>query len=155
MSNFQKSNFNPQKHNLYHPKYPEKYKGDINKIISRSSYESRFYRWCDENPAVISWASEPFSIPYKDYTGKKRNYYPDVWFQCIDKEENKKTYLIEIKPYKETIPPKNHKRKKQSTLLYEQKTWETNKRKWNAARNLCKLKGWEFLLITEKQLFNK
>jgi hypothetical protein len=40
-----------------------------------------------------------------------------------------KTYMIEIKPLKETIPPVPNKRKRTKTVLYEQKTWETNCRK--------------------------
>lgn len=38
------------------PKNPEKYVGDVNNIISRSSWETKFMNWCDQNPAVIKCA---------------------------------------------------------------------------------------------------
>ena len=149
------NNFDPNKHTLYKPVNPEKYKGDINKIVSRSSYEWNFYRWLDFNSNVISWISEPIGIPYIDYTGKQRRYFPDVIFKCKTPEGNEKTYVIEIKPVKETVPPIVNRRKRHKTILYEKQTWETNIRKWNAAKQYCKLKGWEFKLITEKEIFGR
>lgn len=146
--------FDPKKHSKFNPMNPEKYKGDINKIISRSSYEWNFYRWLDSNDNVILWVTEPVGIPYIDYTGKMRNYFPDVVFQCKSQAGDLKTYMVEIKPYKETIEPKPTKRKQKKTILYEQKTWETNKRKWLSARKYCEVKGWIFKLITERELFN-
>lgn len=151
---YMNNQFNPNKHSKYNPANPEKYKGDITKIISRSSYEWNFYRWCDTNPNVISWVSEPIPIPYVDYTGKQRNYFPDVIFQCKTPAGTTKVYVVEIKPYKETVPPVVNKRKKQKTLLYEKQTWETNCRKWGAAKKYCSLKGWEFKIITENELFS-
>jgi hypothetical protein len=45
-----------------------------------------------------------------------------------------------------------NRRKKPKTLLQEKQTWETNIRKWAAAKRYCKMKGWEFKLITENEL---
>jgi hypothetical protein len=73
--------------------------------------------------------SEPIGINYIDYTGKSRRYFPDFLFTYKDNDNNKKTILVEVKPYKETNAPKSTKRKKKSTLIKEQQTWETNKRK--------------------------
>lgn len=145
--------FDPNKHNRYNPQNPEKYKGDLNKIISRSSYEWNFYRWLDHNENVLGWVTEPIPIPYIDFTGKKRNYFPDVVFQCRTPDGGIKIYMVEIKPYKETIEPVVNRRKRAKTILHEKQTWETNKRKWASAKNYCKLKGWEFKIITEKELF--
>lgn len=147
--------FDSNKHNKYKPLNPEKYKGDVEKIISRSSYEWNFYRWLDSNENVLSWVTEPIGIPYVDYTHKKRNYFPDVVFKCKTPSGGSKIYMIEIKPYKETIPPVVNKRKKQKTLIYEKQTWETNCRKWEAAKRYCNLKGWEFKIITENELFGQ
>ena len=61
--------------------------------------------------------------------------------------------MIEIKPYKETIEPIVNKRKAKKTILYEKKTWETNKRKWSAAKAYCDRKGWKFKIVTEKDIF--
>ena len=149
---YMNNQYDPKRHNLYKPMNPEKYTGDVNKIVSRSSYEWTFYRWLDSNQNVLKWASEPLAVPYIDYTGKQRKYYPDVIFQCLTPSGGTKTYMIEIKPFKETIPPVANKRKRTKTILYEQKTWETNCRKWAMAKKYCAMKGWEFKLITEKEL---
>ena len=42
----------------YKPNYPNKYKGDANNIICRSSWERRFCSWCDLNENIIEWGSE-------------------------------------------------------------------------------------------------
>lgn len=155
---WQHNNFNPKSgHTLYRPRNPEKYIGDVDKIISRSSYESKFYRWCDNNENVIKWITEPFHITYIDIDykcggTKQRKYFPDVLFQCKT-SQGIETYLVEIKPYKETQPPKQNKRKNKKTQLYEQRTWNTNSRKWAAAKNFCKQKGWHFNIVTERELF--
>jgi hypothetical protein len=31
-------------------------------------------------------------------------------------------------------------------------TWGVNEAKWNAAKELCSHKGWEFRILTEKEL---
>ena len=48
----------------YRPKYPQKYQGNHNNIICRSSWERKFCRYCDLNNNIIAWASEEISIPY-------------------------------------------------------------------------------------------
>ncbi|HAT66597.1 MAG TPA: hypothetical protein DCS66_18715 [Flavobacteriaceae bacterium] len=63
-----------------------------------------------------------------------------------------KTYLIEIKPSKQTIPPVPKKSKKKTTMIYEQKTYVQNKAKWAAAEKWAKKKGVEFKILTEKEL---
>ena len=38
----------------------------------RSSWEHSFMRFCDENPAVLQWASEAIHIPYQNpFTSKQ------------------------------------------------------------------------------------
>ena len=41
----------------YKPKNPQKYQGNPNNIICRSSWERKFCVWCDVNKNIISWAS--------------------------------------------------------------------------------------------------
>lgn len=123
--------------------------------VYRSSWELKFFRWCDLNPNVVKWYSENVVIPYQiGKTGKPRRYIVDnvVHFR-IGNDITK--YLVEIKPYSQTIPPKPHGNKKRSTILYEQYTYAKNKSKWLAAEQWCKKKGYKFLILTEKQLFNK
>lgn len=141
------------KHSIYTPINIEKYKGKGD-IICRSSYEVKFCRWLDVNENVLEWSSESVEIEYYDLVKmKKRRYYPDFYMKAKDKDGKIKKYIIEIKPSKETKPPRLAGRKKKDTLLNEQKVWETNQAKWKAALNWCNKWGFEFKLITEKQLF--
>ena len=76
----------------YKPSNPEKYKGNYNNIICRSSWERKFCRWCDLNENVISWGSEEFFIPYvSPIDNKVHRYYPDFIIQV--KESNEKIKL--------------------------------------------------------------
>jgi hypothetical protein len=61
-------------------------------------------------------------------------------------------YLIEIKPKSQTIAPVPSKRKKQSTMLYEQIAFAKNTAKWKAAEQFCEAKGYKFQILTEEEL---
>ena len=61
-----------------------------------------------------------------------------------------KSYLVEIKPYAQTQPPKESKRKKKTTILYEKITYAVNQAKWDAARQYATKKKMEFLNRTKK-----
>ena len=37
-------------------------------------------------------------------------------------------------------------------MIYEQRTWVINQAKWEAARKWAEKKGYEFLILTEKEL---
>lgn len=137
----------------YKPINTFKYIGDINDIVYRSSYELKFMKFCDLNESIIKWSSECLTIPYKSVDNKVHKYIPDFLIEIKDINNDIKKYLIEVKPYKQTIPPfKGRKRKK--TILEESLIYEKNVSKWNAAREFCKLNGLNFLLITEKELYN-
>tara|TARA_B110000495_G_scaffold145319_1_gene128242 strand:- start:3781 stop:4239 length:459 start_codon:yes stop_codon:yes gene_type:complete len=121
----------------------------------RSSWELKFFRWCDLNQNIIEWNSENVIIPYRiGGTGKPRRYIVDNTVSL--KKGNKIIkYLVEIKPYAQTQPPKPHGNKKRSTIIYEQYSYAKNISKWKAAKQWCKKNGYEFLILTEKELFNK
>ena len=59
--------------------------------------------------------------------------------------------MIEVKPFKQTKPPRKRKKVTQS-YLYECKTYATNQAKWEAADEWCKDKRIEFKIITEREL---
>jgi hypothetical protein len=61
-------------------------------------------------------------------------------------------YLVEVKPSKQTIPPKPRKNSK--SFLFESLAYSVNTQKWTAAQEWCKKKGYEFLIFTEKHLKN-
>ena len=64
---------------LYTITNPEKYVGK-NQPRYRSGWEHSFMRFCDNNKAVLQWASESIAIPYKNpITGKNSMYVPDFF----------------------------------------------------------------------------
>jgi len=135
----------------FKPENPQKYLGDPANIIYRSRLELVFCSFCDRSKNIISWASEEFSIPYRSpIDGRYHRYYPDFFIIKKTPEGNEKKVVIEIKPEVRTKPPKQEKNKRR--YLYEIKTWGVNSAKWKAAQEFCKNQGWEFQIITEKEL---
>jgi hypothetical protein len=136
----------------YKPSYPTKYKGDANNIICRSSWERRFCYWCDHNENILEWGSEEFWIPYiSPIDNRVHRYYPDFIIKVKEKTGKIKTYVIEVKPKKQTIKPKPKSRVTKS-FMYEAKTYAVNQAKWKAADEFCKDRLIEFKVITEDEL---
>ena len=136
----------------YYPSFPKKYKGDPNNIICRSSWERKMCRWCDLNENVISWGSEEFSIPYvSPIDNRVHNYFPDFIVKLRENSGKIKTYVIEVKPKKQTRPPKPSKRKTKS-FIYETMEYAKNQAKWKAAEEFCADRMIEFKIITEDEL---
>lgn len=136
----------------YVPKFPEKYLGDPKNIPYRSGWEQKVCYKLDHAPYVIAWCIEPAPIQYlspKD--GLPHRYFPDFLTVTINKDGTKNITLIEVKPSKEQFPPSKQGKKK-SRYLQEALTYEINQAKWNAARALCKKKGWNFVILTEKEI---
>jgi hypothetical protein len=143
----------------FRPKNPEKYKGDPSKIIYRSSWEFKFFRYIDEHPDIIWWASEEYVIPYMSpIDGKMHRYFPDVVLKKKLPTGNTETIMIEIKPKGQTVPPDISRKNKTPTgristrYLKEVKTYGINEAKWKAARNYCADRGWQFAIFTETEL---
>lgn len=135
----------------FRPKNANKYNGDANNIIYRSSWELRVMKYLDENPNVIWWCSEELVIPYYDpIQNKKRRYFPDFVVKTKRKDGSVMTYVLEVKPEKQTKQPEQ-KRKTQK-FINESVTYIINQSKWKAATEFCKDHGWEFKVITEKDL---
>ena len=122
-----------------------------------SSWELKFFKWCDRNPHVVEWSSESVHIPYiSPVDGKMHRYLVDNAVH-IREGNNIVKYLIEIKPSKQTRPPTTHGNKKRSTIVYEHATWGVNQAKWTAAKNWADKNKYIFQIVTEKDfaLFNK
>jgi hypothetical protein len=143
----------------YKPNNPEKYRGDPTKIIYRSLWERRFMVYCDSNSAILEWSSEEVVIPYKSPIDNKiHRYFPDFLIKVRDKNGNKKSILIEVKPKAQTKPP--DPKKKYNTpsgrlsrrFINEVKTYAVNEAKWLAAEEYCADRKWEFMILTEDQL---
>ena len=135
------------------PKNPKKYKGDPTQIVYRSGWELKFMLYLDSRPEVVEWSSEEIIIRYRSpIDGKVHRYFPDFVVTKINKEGKKETAIIEVKPLKQTVPPKKIQGKPSKRFLMEVKTWGINEAKWKAATEFCKDRGWSFEIFTEKQL---
>jgi hypothetical protein len=62
----------------------------------RSGWELKYFEHLDQDPDVIDWESEPFTIPYvsNKKTGRIRRYIPDI----IVRRKSTGVRLEEIKP---------------------------------------------------------
>jgi hypothetical protein len=135
----------------FKPKNPQKYKGDPNNIVFRSSWENRVMKWLDEHPQVIWWGSEELHIPYiSPVDNKKHRYFPDFIAKIKQKDGKVMTYLIEVKPEKQTKMPTQTRKTKR--FIQEAATYAVNQEKWRAADIFCQEHGWKFLIMTEKDL---
>jgi hypothetical protein len=115
--------------------------------IFRSGWEASYMRHCDLNPKIVKWGSECVKIPYYDPTlQKNRNYIMDF----IVIYETGRVELIEVKPHKQTIKPRITKKKSKKTIIHESQTYDTNLAKWEAAREFCRKRDYDFRIITEK-----
>lgn len=136
---------------LFNPKNTTKYRGDSKSVVYRSSWELRVMKWLDENPSVLWWASEELIIKYRSPIDQKiHRYFPDFIMRLRQKNGNENTVVIEIKPYKQTIKPTQ--KRKTNRFLQEAATYAVNQEKWRAADLFCKEQGWQFKVMTEKDL---
>ena len=136
----------------YKPSNPQKYNGNPNNIICRSSWERKFCQWCDKNKNIVSWASEEISIPYvspKD--NRVHRYYPDFLIKVKETSNKIETYVVEVKTKKQTLPPKK-KKKITKSYIYECTTYAVNQAKWKAASEFCKDNSINFKIVTEDEL---
>jgi len=136
---------------IYKPINSKKYKGSTYPIY-RSGYELKFFKWCDINSRVIEWGSENYVIPYiSPLDGKLHRYFVDNYVKLQLDNEKIEKYLIEIKPFKQTLKPIKGN-KKNTTFLYEAQMFVQNTAKWDAAKSFCDKKGFKFLILTEHEL---
>lgn len=140
---------------IFKPKNPEKYKGDANNIIFRSSWEREIMIKLDRSPSVIQWSSEETVIPYiSPIDNKPHRYFVDFWVKKKNASDGKIVeLLIEVKPKSQTKPPLPNKSKKPSkSYLIEVQTWGVNSAKWKAAMEYCNKRGMQFVIMTEDEI---
>ena len=131
----------------YRVKNIKKYQGDPDKVTYRSSWEKACFIWCDNNTNIEKWSSEEVVVPYKwDIDKKMHRYFVDLKITFKDG----KTILVEIKPDKETAPPKRPDKSRR--YINEAMTYVKNMNKWEAANTYAKDRGWEFQIWTEETL---
>lgn len=127
---------------------PEKYIGNKEPKY-RSSWEMTFMMFCDNNPSIQEWASEPIKIPYRDpLTGKQTVYVPDFLIRYIDKNMKQHAELIEIKPANQTLKERVGKNP------YNQAQYVKNMAKWSAATDWARNHGLRFRVINEQDIYH-
>ena len=138
----------------YQPSFPKKYKGDPTNIVYRSLWERKFMVYCDNNDRILEWGSEEIALPYRSPVDNKvHRYFPDFYIKVKESNGEIKKYLIEIKPLKQLSPPSKPKRQTKQ-YLYEVYEYAKNQAKWQAAKEFCEDRQWQFKVITEKELFD-
>lgn len=136
----------------FRPSHRQKYKGDPTNIIYRSLWEKKFMVWCDKNENVLEWGSEEVVIPYiSPVDNRIHRYFPDFYVRARTRTGRTQRFIIEVKPSKQTIPPKKQKRVTKR-FLNEVKTYAVNDAKWKAAREYCADRKMEFMILTEHEL---
>ena len=136
----------------YRPSHPKKYKGDPTGIIFRSLWERKFMVYCDQNKNVLEWASEEIALPYRSPVDNKvHRYFPDFYMKIKENNGTIKNYVIEVKPLKQCSPPKKPKRQTRG-YIREAYEYAKNQAKWQAAKDFCDDRQWEFKVVTEKEL---
>jgi hypothetical protein len=133
---------------IYKVKNLEKYVGT--KLPTyRSSWEITFCQFCDNNPSIQQWSSEPIKIPYRDpLTGKQTVYVPDFLIVYLDKNQKRHAELIEIKPLNQTLLEKVGKNP------YNQAQFVKNQAKWAVAAAWAQQNGVKFRIISENDIFH-
>jgi hypothetical protein len=141
------------KQGKFKPKNPQKYDGNPTEIYFRSSYELKMFQYCDLTESVISYQSEEFCIPYRSpIDGRIHRYFPDMKLKYKDKDGNTRTLVVEIKPAKDLKMPETNPKRRTKSWAYSVKMWVVNQAKWEACREYCKDRGWEFKIFTELEL---
>ena len=106
----------------------------------------------DREPTVVEWSSEEFFIPYRCRTDNKiHRYFPDFKIKWRKKDGKSVVQVVEIKPKSQTVPP-NKPPRMNKRYLNEALTYAKNKSKWEYAEEWCKDRGYEFVIMTEKEL---
>lgn len=162
------------KQGYYKVQFPEKYVGDPNLVIYRSSWEWAFCKWCDYSSSVTRWSSEPIKIPYYDRVSKLeeckrqglnpndprnwvvKNYNTDFWCEIKDGEGNLTKMFIEIKPSeklkKPIPPPPNSPLKAINRFNMLAKEYLINEAKFAALTAWAEKNNMKFYVFTEKTL---
>ena len=123
-----------------------KYSGSGTPVF-RSSWEQTFMQFCDTNPNVMAWASEPVRISYQHpLTGKVTSYVPDFVILYRDAKGNKNAELIEIKPANQSNPKFARGRAQQAQVAI-------NYAKWDAATHWAKKRGMKFRVLNEGDIY--
>ena len=109
--------------------------------------------WCDKNENILEWGSEEIVIPYiSPVDNRVHRYFPDFYLRARTRNGGTQKFIIEVKPQKQTVPPKKKSRRVTKQYLSEVKTYAVNEAKWKAAQEYCKDRRMTFRILTEHEL---
>lgn len=141
------------KQGQFRPKNPAKYIGDPTKVVYRSGWESKLMRKLDESSTILGWCSEEIVIPYiSPVDGRSHRYFVDFLVVAKNPKGEKVITLIEVKPYAQTLMPKQTAKKTKERFMSELSTFAVNQAKWEAAEAYCAKRGWKFTVLTENDI---
>jgi cell division septation protein DedD len=69
-----------------------------------------------------------------------------------DKDGNARTLVVEIKPAKDLKMPETNPNRRTKSWAYSVQMWAINQAKWEAAKNWCADRKYEFKIFTELEL---
>ena len=122
------------------------------KVNFKSRLELKSIKYADYNKHIVKWSLEPFHVKYlKPTDGKFHRYFIDLFLEFSSGDK----FMVEIKSYNETIPPKKPKKiTNKSTMYYQQalQTFAVNQAKWKAAEKFAEENNMRFIILTEKEL---
>jgi hypothetical protein len=139
------------------PQNISKYKGNVSNIISRSSLETQFMRWCDLCSSIVEWSSEETVIPYldptrplRDGTPSKHRYIVDFYIKVKKSDGSLQKILVEIKPASQAGAAPERGKKTAKVFNEACETWIRNQSKWKYAKTWAEGHGMKFMVLTEK-----
>ncbi|SVA13751.1 uncharacterized protein METZ01_LOCUS66605 [marine metagenome] len=130
----------------------EKYVANLQECEYRSSWELKYMKYLDRHPNVVEWGSENVILPYYNPIEKKyRRYFVDFYVKVKTTTGEYKKYIVEVKPAIQCKPPVKPKKQTQA-YIKKLKVYIMNQAKFKAARKWADKRGWEFIILTEKDL---
>lgn len=104
--------------------------------------------WLDMNEKVRAWSSESVVVPYvSPIDDRVHRYIVDFMI-----ETTAGTFLVEVKPQKECIPPRTGKGRRKQLVEAEARTYAQNTAKWQAAEQYAHAMGYKFQVWDEVTL---
>lgn len=89
---------------IFKPKNEDKYIGNKDNIVYRSSIELKYMRFFDTHDKILKWNSEEIVIPYPFEIDKKvHRYYPDFYIEYLNIDKEIQKAIVEIKSSSELI----------------------------------------------------
>ena len=83
---------------------------------------------------------------------KKESKYTKKHKTYKDKNGSIRTVVVEIKPKNQVQMPEQNPKRRTKSWAYKVQTWVVNQAKWEAAKEFCADRNYEFRIMTEEDL---